>query len=120
MDSCERAGIRLTDDFNAPGAREGAGYYHFAVREGVRDSAARSMLGDIVMGRDVRTNLDIVTGALVTKVVMDAPPPVRDGKARDSCWNEPRAQSSAPFERSDPCPLQFSVLRVICSFARVG
>lgn len=79
IDSCEGAGIRLTSDFNKPGGREGAGYYHFAVREGVRDSAARAMLGDIVMGRDVRTNLDIVTGALVTKVVVDGDPAVRQG-----------------------------------------
>lgn len=78
IDSCEGAGIRLTADFNEPGGREGAGYYHFAVRDGVRDSAARAMLGDIVMGRDVRTNLDIVTGAHVTKVVMDDAPPVRE------------------------------------------
>eukprot|EP00903_Cladosiphon_okamuranus_P005497 g5478.t2 len=76
IDSCEGAGIRLTGDFNKPGGREGAGYYHFAVREGVRDSAARAMLGDIVMGRDVRTNLDIVTGALVTKVVMSGDPAI--------------------------------------------
>lgn len=83
IDSCEGAGIRLTDDFNRPGGREGAGYYHFAVREGVRDSAARAMLGDIVMGRDVRTNLDIVTGAHVTRVVMDGDdPPVRRADTR--------------------------------------
>lgn len=43
----------------------------------MRDSAARAMLGDIVMGRDVRTNLDIVTGAHVTKVLVDGDPPVR-------------------------------------------
>lgn len=77
LDSCEGAGIRLTEDFNKPGGREGAGYYHFAVRDGVRDSAARAMLGDIVMGRDVRTNLDIVTGAHVSKVLIEDAQPVR-------------------------------------------
>ncbi|CBJ28002.1 choline dehydrogenase [Ectocarpus siliculosus] len=76
LDSCEGAGIRLTEDFNKPGGREGAGYYHFAVRDGVRDSAARAMLGDIVMGRDVRTNVDIVTGAHVSKVLIEDAQPV--------------------------------------------
>lgn len=77
MNSCEAAGIKLTEDFNKPGGREGAGYYHFAVREGVRDSAARAMLGDIIMGKDVRTNLDILTSAHVTKVVIKSVQPVR-------------------------------------------
>lgn len=77
LDSCEGAGIKMTEDFNKPGGREGAGYYHFAVRDGVRDSAARAMLGDIMMGRDVRTNLDILTGAQVKKVVVEGAPPVR-------------------------------------------
>ena len=67
----------MTEDFNKPGGREGAGLYHFAVRNGVRDSAARAMLGDIMMGRDVRTNLDILTGAFVSKVVIEGTPPVR-------------------------------------------
>ena len=53
----------------------------------MRDSAARAMLGDIVMGRDVRTNLDIVTGALVTKVVMDGDPAVR---RNDTCCPKAR------------------------------
>lgn len=77
LDSCEGAGIRLTEDFNKPGGREGAGYYNFAVRDGVRDSAARAMLGDIVMGRDVRTNLDIMTGTHVSKVLIEDAQPVR-------------------------------------------
>lgn len=71
MESCEAAGIGLTDDFNRPGGREGAGYYHFAVKDGVRDSAARAMLGDVIMGKDVRTNLDIVTGAHVGRVLIE-------------------------------------------------
>lgn len=49
----------------------GAGLYHFTVRNGVRDSAARAMLGDIIMSRDVRTNLDIVTGAHVDRVLIE-------------------------------------------------
>lgn len=71
----------MTEDFNKPGGREGAGYYHFAVRDGVRDSAARAMLGDIMMGRDVRTNLDILTGAHVKKVVVEAAPVRRSSRS---------------------------------------
>lgn len=79
--SCNGAGIRFTEDFNKPGGREGAGYYHFAVRNGVRDSASRAMLGDIIMGRDVRTNLDIVTGAHVNRVLIEDGRPVRENTA---------------------------------------
>lgn len=75
--SCKAAGINVTEDFNKPGGREGVGYYHFAVKDGVRDSAARAFLGDIVMGKDVRTNLDIVTGAHVTRVLIEGRQPVR-------------------------------------------
>lgn len=75
--SCEEAGIRLTDDFNKPGGRVGAGYYNFAVRNGVRDSASRAMLGEIIMGKDVRTNLDIVTGAHVNRVLIEGGAQVR-------------------------------------------
>lgn len=81
VNSCKAAGIKLTEDFNKPGGREGAGYYHFAVREGVRDSAARAMLGDIIMGRDVRTNLDVLTSAHVNKVVIEVAQPVRRSSA---------------------------------------
>lgn len=79
--SCEGAGINTTDDFNKPGGRVGAGYYHFAVRDGVRDSAARAMLGDVITGRDVRTNLDIVTGAHVNRVLLEGGKLVRDSSS---------------------------------------
>lgn len=77
--SCEEAGIRLTDDFNKPGGREGAGYFHFAVKNGVRDSASRAMLGEVIMGKDVRTNLDIFTGAHVNRVLIEGGTQVREG-----------------------------------------
>ncbi|CAN0139266.1 unnamed protein product, partial [Hapterophycus canaliculatus] len=84
LQSCEEAGIKLTEDFNKPGGREGAGYYHFTIRNGVRDSASRAMLGDIIMGRDVRTNLDILTGAHVNRVLIE-------GGRRDSTLKTPAA-----------------------------
>lgn len=77
MKSCKAAGIKFTGDFNKPGEREGVGYYHFAVKDGVRDSASRAFLGDIIMGKDVRTNLDIVTGAHVTRVLIEGRQPVK-------------------------------------------
>lgn len=77
MKSCKAAGIKYTEDFNKPGEREGVGYYHFAVKDGVRDSASRAFLGDIIMGKDVRTNLDIVTGAHVTRVLIEGRQPVK-------------------------------------------
>lgn len=105
MNSCEAAGIKLTEDFNKPGGREGAGYYHFAVREGVRDSAARAMLGDIIMGRDVRTNLDVLTSAHVNKVVIENAQPVR----RRSATLPPR---SFP---NNPNALRISILILGCA-----
>lgn len=77
LDSCKDAGIPLTDDFNKPGGREGAGYYHFAVKKGIRDSAARALLGDVIMRRDVRTNLDILTGSQVNRVLLTGGDEVR-------------------------------------------
>ena len=74
--SCKAAGINFTEDFNKPGEREGVGYYHFTVKNGVRDSASRALLGDIIMGKDVRTNLDILTGAHVTRVLIEGRQPV--------------------------------------------
>lgn len=74
LSSCEAAGINLTEDFNKPGGRLGAGFYHFTVRNGVRDSAARAMLGAIVMGTDSRANLDIRTSAPVNRILIESTP----------------------------------------------
>lgn len=71
LESCEAAGIELTDDFNKPGGRTGAGYYDFNVRNGVRDSAARAMLGEIITGKDPRSNLDVLTEAHVDRVLLE-------------------------------------------------
>jgi choline dehydrogenase len=43
-----QSGLPLTQDFNEPGGRAGVGYYHFNIKEGVRDSAARAMLSSLL------------------------------------------------------------------------
>jgi choline dehydrogenase len=57
--SCKGAGIPIVDDFNQPGTRHGAGLYTFAINNGVRDSAARAMLGPILSGKLPRPNLKV-------------------------------------------------------------
>ena len=44
IEACVQAGIPRTMDFNAPGGRHGAGYYHFNTRDGIRESAAKTFL----------------------------------------------------------------------------
>ena len=48
LETSARLGLRLTDDFNRPGGREGVGYYQFNIRDGVRDSAAGVRLGPLL------------------------------------------------------------------------
>jgi hypothetical protein len=57
--SCKGAGIPIVEDFNKPGTRHGAGLYTFAINNGVRDSAARAMLGPILSGKLPRPNLKV-------------------------------------------------------------
>lgn len=71
VESCVAAGVNKTEDFNKPGGRAGVGYYQFTVRDGVRDAASRAMLGDIIMGKDLRTNLHIRTTAHVNRVLIE-------------------------------------------------
>ena len=62
-------GIKFTADFNAPGGREGAGYYHFNIAGGTRDSAAKRMLADVMFGK--RSNLRVELGAEVRRVLLE-------------------------------------------------
>lgn len=50
VDSCESVGIPITNDFNAPGGRYGAGFYNFNTRDGIRESVARTFLGPLLSG----------------------------------------------------------------------
>ena len=62
----EQAGYDLTSDYNAK-QQEGFGPMHMTVKDGVRSSASREYLDPVKH----RKNLTIVTGALVTKVVLE-------------------------------------------------
>ena len=62
----EQAGYDITSDYNGK-HQEGFGPMHMTVKDGVRSSASREYLDPIKS----RKNLTIVTGALVTNVVLD-------------------------------------------------
>jgi choline dehydrogenase-like flavoprotein len=104
-------GINFTDDFNAPGGRAGVGYYHFNIRDGVRDSVARRFLGPLLRphiplppegtlrgaslssatystGSDnsnlLAENFDFAMGATVTKVLLKSTAALADPRASSS------------------------------------
>lgn len=58
VESCEKVGIPITNDFNAPGGRYGAGFYNFNTRDGIRESVARTFLGPILRGNDSGSTRD--------------------------------------------------------------
>ena len=62
----EQTGYDITSDYNAK-QQEGFGPMHMTVKDGVRSSASREYLDPVKS----RKNLTIVTGALVTKVVLE-------------------------------------------------
>ncbi|GMF33513.1 unnamed protein product [Phytophthora fragariaefolia] len=71
--ACEEMGIPRTADFNAPGGRYGAGYYHFNTRDGVRESAAKAFLGpmlDSKTAKSTRSNFQLMLDTTVTVSVL--------------------------------------------------
>lgn len=70
LESARAAGVRPNDDFNgdSQASREGAGFYQFMIRDGVRDSAAAAFLGTKLRPRSVTVR----THALVSRVLFDA------------------------------------------------
>jgi choline dehydrogenase len=64
IEACGQAGLPRNDDFNGA-EQEGVGYYQMTARRGVRCSAAKGYLRP-ARGR---RNLQVVTGALVSKVL---------------------------------------------------
>ncbi len=62
----EQAGFALTADFNGP-RQEGFGFYQVTQKDGARCSSAAAYLNP---ARD-RQNLDIVTGALVRRILLE-------------------------------------------------
>lgn len=74
IDACEQIGIPRTEDFNAPGGRYGAGFYHFNTRNGIRESAAKAFLGPILdsdTGTSTRKNFRLMLDTTVTKISID-------------------------------------------------
>lgn len=67
VQACEAVGLPRTADFNAPGGRFGAGFYHFNTRDGVRESAARTFLGPLLQGQkeSQRANFRVMLNTLV-------------------------------------------------------
>lgn len=61
-----QTGLPFNDDFNGP-SQEGAGYYQLNIREGRRQSTARTFLRQC----ESRPNLTIATGALSQKVLIE-------------------------------------------------
>ncbi len=66
MAACESAGLPYTPDFN--GARqEGAGVYQMTIHKARRNSAARAFLRPAMK----RQNCRVITGAMVTRVIIE-------------------------------------------------
>ncbi len=65
-EACNQYGIPPTDDFNT-GDNAGVGLFHVNQRGGVRCSAKRAFLAPVMR----RPNLQVVTGALVDRLVWD-------------------------------------------------
>ena len=63
---CEAAGYPLTGDFNGAD-QEGAGYYDFTIRNGIRSSSASAFLAPAKN----RSNLTILTGAQVQRILFN-------------------------------------------------
>jgi choline dehydrogenase len=66
LKAAEQAGLPLNRDFNGA-SQEGAGVYQVTTRNGRRMSAARAFLRPAMK----RANVRVVTGALVTRVLID-------------------------------------------------
>lgn len=64
--ACGQAGLPYNPDFNGA-EQEGAGHYQMTIKKSRRNSAARAFLRPAMK----RKNLSVVTGAQVTRVIMD-------------------------------------------------
>jgi choline dehydrogenase len=66
LEAARELGLRVTDDFNA-GAQEGFGLYQVTQKNGMRCSAAAAYLHPAMQ----RENLQVVTGALVSRLAFE-------------------------------------------------
>ncbi|MEZ5911358.1 MAG: GMC family oxidoreductase N-terminal domain-containing protein [Paracoccaceae bacterium] len=66
QDACESAGLARNADFNGA-SQDGAGVYQLTVKGGRRNSAARAFLRPAMR----RANLEVRTGAMVTRILFE-------------------------------------------------
>lgn len=60
IESAINVGIPYADDFNNPAtSREGAGYYQFRIKNGVRSSAAQTMLGPLIKNKQPGFTMEV-------------------------------------------------------------
>ncbi|MEU6682850.1 GMC family oxidoreductase N-terminal domain-containing protein [Streptomyces sp. NPDC046832] len=64
--AAQEAGYRYTSDFNGP-EQDGVGYYHLTQRNGLRCSTAEAYLRPALS----RPNLEVLTGVMCTRVLLD-------------------------------------------------
>ena len=87
VDDAANLGIPRNDDFNGA-TQEGVGFLQFAIRNGVRDSAAAAFLHPVRQ----RPNLALQTGALVERLLLDGQ---RVTGVRYSVGGQPRQARAA-------------------------
>ncbi|MFL5820925.1 MAG: GMC family oxidoreductase [Solirubrobacteraceae bacterium] len=66
IEAAQQAGLAANDDFNAS-RQDGVGFYQVTQRDGMRCSAAVAYLHPV----SERPNLDVLTGALATRILFD-------------------------------------------------
>jgi choline dehydrogenase len=66
VDAAVQAGLKRNDDFNGP-SQDGAGYYQLTQRDGMRASTAVCYLHPAL----ARPNLELITGALATRLLLE-------------------------------------------------
>jgi choline dehydrogenase-like flavoprotein len=71
IESAMAAGIPYNEDFNNPNSiRNGAGYYQFRIKNGVRSSAAQTMLGPLIRSKQPVPGFNFEVEAEVKRVLL--------------------------------------------------
>jgi choline dehydrogenase len=86
LDACVAAGHARNDDFNGE-TQEGVGLFQLTVDDGVRASTAKAMLSRAL----VRPNLELISGAQVTRLMTEAQRVTGIAYLRDGALHELRA-----------------------------
>ncbi|OQS00684.1 choline dehydrogenase [Achlya hypogyna] len=72
--ACTQRGVPTSSDFNAPNERLGAGTYHFNIRHGMRESAAKAFLGPFIakkLPEEVHNRLHLWLNTTVERVDLE-------------------------------------------------